>query len=93
MTTDARAFAAKTTDENLTSENWELILNLCDKVSDEGEQGYARKYVFLEVTAADRNATARAMSSPHSLSDWPIETPMFSSIPSRLQKRLRKTVG
>ena len=28
----------KTTDENLTSENWELILNLCDKVQDEGEQ-------------------------------------------------------
>ena len=31
--------AAKTTDENLTSENWELILNLCDKVQEEGEQG------------------------------------------------------
>ncbi|THG98296.1 hypothetical protein EW026_g3870 [Hermanssonia centrifuga] len=30
---------AKTTDENLTSENWELILNLCDKVQDEGESG------------------------------------------------------
>ncbi|TFK65081.1 hypothetical protein BDN72DRAFT_773841 [Pluteus cervinus] len=29
----------KTTDENLTSENWELILNLCDKVQDEGESG------------------------------------------------------
>ena len=29
----------KTTDENLTSENWELILNLCDKVSDEGQEG------------------------------------------------------
>lgn len=31
--------AVKTTDENLTSENWELILNLCDKVQEEGEQG------------------------------------------------------
>ncbi|GJE90361.1 class E vacuolar protein-sorting machinery protein [Phanerochaete sordida] len=30
---------AKTTDENLTSENWEMILNLCDKVQEEGEQG------------------------------------------------------
>ncbi|KAI0369811.1 hypothetical protein BV20DRAFT_1020151 [Pilatotrama ljubarskyi] len=30
---------AKTTDENLTGENWELILNLCDKVQEEGEQG------------------------------------------------------
>ena len=32
----------KTTDENLTGENWELILNLCDKVQDEGEQGYVQ---------------------------------------------------
>jgi hypothetical protein len=30
----------KATDENLTSENWELILNLCDKVQDEGQAGY-----------------------------------------------------
>ncbi|KAK0461373.1 uncharacterized protein EV420DRAFT_195887 [Desarmillaria tabescens] len=29
----------KTTDENLTSENWELILNLCDKVQEEGQEG------------------------------------------------------
>lgn len=34
------ASTVKTTDENLTSENWELILNLCDRVQDEGEQGY-----------------------------------------------------
>lgn len=33
--------ADKTTDENLTSENWELILNLCDKVQEEGQPGYA----------------------------------------------------
>jgi hypothetical protein len=30
---------AKATDETLTGENWETILNLCDKVQDEGEQG------------------------------------------------------
>jgi hypothetical protein len=30
---------AKTTDENLTGENWELILNLCDKVQEDGENG------------------------------------------------------
>ena len=29
----------KATDETLTSENWEIILNLCDKVLEEGEQG------------------------------------------------------
>lgn len=33
--------SVKTTDENLTSENWELILNLCDKVQDEGQEGLA----------------------------------------------------
>jgi len=39
-------FIAKTTDENLTSENWEFILNLCDKVSDEGQSGYAMRAMF-----------------------------------------------
>ena len=34
------AYTDKATDENLTSENWELILNLCDKVQDEGQSGY-----------------------------------------------------
>ncbi|KIJ11143.1 hypothetical protein PAXINDRAFT_84964 [Paxillus involutus ATCC 200175] len=29
----------KATDENLTDENWEVILTLCDKVQDEGESG------------------------------------------------------
>lgn len=33
------SWPAKATDENLTSENWELILNLCDKVQDEGQPG------------------------------------------------------
>lgn len=33
--------SVKATDENQTSENWEIILNLCDKVADEGEQGSA----------------------------------------------------
>jgi len=41
-TTEFTTFVTdKTTDENLTGENWELILNLCDKVQEEGEQGYA----------------------------------------------------
>jgi hypothetical protein len=29
----------KATDENQTSENWEVILNLCDKVVDEEQEG------------------------------------------------------
>ncbi|KAF9509641.1 hypothetical protein BS47DRAFT_1396689 [Hydnum rufescens UP504] len=30
---------AKATDENLTAENWEVIISLCDKVQEEGETG------------------------------------------------------
>jgi signal transducing adaptor molecule len=29
----------KATDENLTAENWELNLDVCDKVSGDGEAG------------------------------------------------------
>lgn len=41
--------ADKTTDENLTGENWELILNLCDKVQDEGEQGCVWLFVIMTI--------------------------------------------
>jgi len=33
-------YIAKATDENLTSENWELILDVCDKVNAKPEEGY-----------------------------------------------------
>ncbi|KZT70876.1 hypothetical protein DAEQUDRAFT_667046 [Daedalea quercina L-15889] len=46
---------AKTTDENLTSENWELILNLCDKVQDEGEQGARNVVAAVLKRLAHRN--------------------------------------
>ncbi|PCH36278.1 hypothetical protein WOLCODRAFT_82090 [Wolfiporia cocos MD-104 SS10] len=46
---------AKTTDENLTSENWELILNLCDKVQDEGEQGARNVISAVYKRLAHRN--------------------------------------
>ncbi|THH03276.1 hypothetical protein EW145_g6384 [Phellinidium pouzarii] len=46
---------AKTTDENLTSENWELILNLCDKVMDEGEQGARNVIAAVLKRLAHRN--------------------------------------
>lgn len=31
--------AVKATDDHQTSENWEVIISLCDKVIDEGEAG------------------------------------------------------
>ena len=52
---------AKTTDENLTSENWELILNLCDKVQDEGQEGSVptARFPIHKLTVS----SARIMSS------------------------------
>lgn len=44
MVACADCILAKTTDENLTSENWELILNLCDKVVEEGDEGCVSGY-------------------------------------------------
>jgi hypothetical protein len=35
LATDFKLDQAQATDENLTGENWELILNLCDKVQEE----------------------------------------------------------
>jgi signal transducing adaptor molecule len=35
----------KATDENLTTENWELILEVCDKVDAKPEEGYVIIYV------------------------------------------------
>ncbi|KAJ6520673.1 hypothetical protein DFH09DRAFT_851751, partial [Mycena vulgaris] len=46
---------AKTTDEHLTSENWELILNLCDKVQDEGPEGAHNVVAALLKRLAHRN--------------------------------------
>ncbi|KAH9921712.1 uncharacterized protein BXZ73DRAFT_51654 [Epithele typhae] len=46
---------AKTTDENLTGENWELILNLCDKIQEEGEQGARNVIAAVLKRLAHRN--------------------------------------
>lgn len=58
--------ADKTTDENLTDENWELILNLCDKVQDEGEQGCVyclshQKEPLDDVSHSARNVVAAVL--------------------------------
>jgi signal transducing adaptor molecule len=50
---------AKATDENLTSENWEVILNLCDKVQEEGEPGY----FFLSLPIQPTALTFRSYSA------------------------------
>ncbi|TFY74784.1 hypothetical protein EWM64_g9229, partial [Hericium alpestre] len=49
----------KTTDENLTSENWELIMNLCDKVQDEGEQGARNVIAAILKRLTHRNANVQ----------------------------------
>ena len=52
----------KATDETLTVENWEIILNLCDKVQDEGEQGSVFRHlnspIVLTQFASARNVIA-----------------------------------
>ena len=49
----------KATDETLTGENWEIILNLCDKVQDEGEQGSVVRHLNSPVYAHTYIASAR----------------------------------
>ncbi|KAG8959514.1 ESCRT-0 subunit protein hse1 [Tulasnella sp. 419] len=46
---------AKTTDEKLTGENWELIISLCDKVTDEGENGARSVVAAVLKRLAHRN--------------------------------------
>ncbi|KAG2144470.1 hypothetical protein DEU56DRAFT_732641 [Suillus clintonianus] len=61
---------AKATDENLTGENWEVILNLCDKVQEEGEQGARNVIAALlkRLTHRSPNVQLYALSLGESLS-------------------------
>ncbi|KAH7922334.1 hypothetical protein BV22DRAFT_1197529 [Leucogyrophana mollusca] len=61
---------AKATDENLTGENWEVILNLCDKVQDEGEQGARNVIAALlkRMTHRSPNVQLYSLSLAESLS-------------------------
>ncbi|KAI9464810.1 hypothetical protein F5148DRAFT_1209321 [Russula earlei] len=52
----------KATDETLTSENWELILNLCDKVQEEGEQGARNVIAAILKRLAHRNPNVQLYS-------------------------------
>ncbi|KAJ2935403.1 hypothetical protein H1R20_g1693, partial [Candolleomyces eurysporus] len=60
---------AKATDENLTSENWEIIMTLCDKVGDEGQEGANQAVAALIKRLAHRNPNVQlyALSLSESL--------------------------
>ncbi|KAG8784683.1 ESCRT-0 subunit protein hse1 [Ceratobasidium sp. 428] len=60
----------KATDENQTSENWEILLNLCDKVAEEGEQGARNVIAALLKRLTHRNANVQlyALSVAEALS-------------------------
>ncbi|KIM62505.1 hypothetical protein SCLCIDRAFT_119575 [Scleroderma citrinum Foug A] len=60
----------KATDENLTGEDWETVLNLCDKVQDEGEAGARSTIAALLKRLAHRspNVQLYALSLAESLS-------------------------
>lgn len=82
----------KTTDENLTGENWELILNLCDKVIDEGEQGCVLHSSFFSAILKSRAITVLEMLLLRCLNVWPIAIPMSNSMPSHWQNLYPRTV-
>lgn len=50
---------AKATDENLTSENWQLNLDVCDKVSSEGENGARNCVAAILKRLVHRNANVQ----------------------------------
>lgn len=52
-------FVAKATDENLTSENWQLNLDVCDKVSNEGENGARNCVAAILKRLVHRNANVQ----------------------------------
>ncbi|KAI0306042.1 hypothetical protein B0F90DRAFT_1624071 [Multifurca ochricompacta] len=52
----------KATDETLTNENWELILNLCDKVLDEKEQGARNVIAAVLKRLSHRNPNVQLYS-------------------------------
>ncbi|KAI0299289.1 hypothetical protein BC826DRAFT_906506 [Russula brevipes] len=74
----------KATDETLTSENWEIILNLCDKVLEEGEQGARNVIAAILKRLAHRNPNVQlySLTLAESLSKN-CSKPLHSEIASR----------
>lgn len=52
----------KATDENLTSENWELILGVCDKVDSDTENGARNAIIAIQKRLGHRNANVQLFS-------------------------------
>lgn len=53
---------SKATDENLTSENWELILSVCDKVDADTENGARNAILAVQKRLGHRNANVQLSS-------------------------------
>jgi len=56
------ALVAKATDETQTSESWDLILTLCDKVDLDGEQGARNVTQALQKRLLHRSANVQLFS-------------------------------
>lgn len=58
----------KATDENLTTENWESILGVCDKVDADHEGGAHNAIAAIQKRLGHRNANVQLFSL--SVSEW-----------------------
>ena len=87
------AHTAKATDENLTGEDWETVLNLCDKVQDEGEAGFASADLILLFTSADPASPVHAARSQHCSNVLHTAPQMCSCMRSPLQSLSQRTAG
>ena len=81
----------KATDETLTGENWEIILNLCDKVQDEGEQGSVSCSLYSPIMLT--HLLVHGTSSQLSSSALLTGTRMYNYTRSRSPSRFQRTVA
>lgn len=63
----------RATDENLTSENWELILGVCDRVDADPENGARNAILAIQKRLSHRNANVQLFA----LSVGPYQAEMF----------------
>lgn len=82
----------KATDETLTGENWEIILNLCDKVQDEGDQGSVSPHLYspIMLTQSLVHGTSSQLSSSALLTGTRMYNYTRSPSPSRFPRTVAK---